>query len=60
MQYVRMLTNSIVAGALPIFLFARAVVLLGASYWRGALIGPGLAAVVVAAYLLPYLFAHGS
>lgn len=37
-----------------------AIILLGASYWRGALIGPGLAAVVVAAYLLPCLFAHGS
>lgn len=32
-----------------------AVVLLVASYWRGALIGPGLASVVTAIYLWPHL-----
>lgn len=32
-----------------------AVILLVASYWRGSLIGPGLACVVLAVYLWPHL-----
>ncbi len=31
------------------------IALLIASYWRGALIGPGLASAVLAVYLLPHL-----
>ncbi len=40
--------------AAAIFLLIS-IILLGASYWNGRLIGPGLASVVVAVYLLPHL-----
>jgi hypothetical protein len=44
-----------VEAVLIILFLILAIVLLGASYWRGALIGPGLALVVVAVYLVPQL-----
>lgn len=40
---------------LTVLFLILAICLLGASYWRGALIGPGLASVVVAVYLVPQL-----
>jgi sugar phosphate permease len=41
--------------ALVVIFLIISVALLIASYWRGALIGPGLASVVVAVYLLSHL-----
>lgn len=40
---------------LAVLFLIISVALLIASYWRGALIGPGLASAVLAVYLLPHL-----
>lgn len=42
-------------GILAAIILIIAILLNGASYWNGRLIGPGLASAVLAVYLLPHL-----